>query len=103
MSMIEDSKIQWDRWAKYDAVKILDGLWRELRAESLNEPYWSRRHDAMTRLVHAIRYLHNPDRYMRPKRGPSAVKTGKSRSKRWDKTQKETPFEKNLRRKGGNC
>jgi hypothetical protein len=57
---------------------------------------------ARRKLERAIRYLQNPDRYMRPKRRPAAVKTGRSR---WDnpgrkdvvKKMRETPFERNER------
>lgn len=57
-----------------DAVKILNTAYQRLTISDAAN-------GGGIRLYHAVKYLSNPDRFLRPKRGPSAVKTGKPRVK----------------------
>lgn len=59
-----------------DAVRILHDATDQM---TFDEPGSFAAYDKM---VHAIKYLVNPDRFQRPKRGPSNVKGGKQRAKR---------------------
>lgn len=68
-----------------DAIRILEqARKRTIEAEIYEYPYDARTKGFRARgiLSRAVRYLANPDRFIRPKRGPRAVKTGKSRNPR---------------------
>ena len=61
-----------------DSVKILGDAHRKLSVAGMITTYpWTK---ARHTLVDAIRYLSNPDRYMRPKRGTSNVKTSQRKN-----------------------
>ena len=57
------------RQSTIDAIHLLYEVWEKHQGMSSRAGFL---------ISHAMQYLGKPDRYARPKRGPSAVKTGKS-------------------------
>jgi ribosomal protein L35AE/L33A len=68
-----------------DAVVICNNKYQQLRQESLYlvlPDAIADNRQAQFILGRVIMYLCKPDRFLRPKRGPSAVKTGKGKNPR---------------------
>lgn len=62
-----------------DAVRILNAAYADM-VETPTFGLYQIELAYRTKLFHAIQYLSNPDRFLRPKRGSSNVKGGKRRA-----------------------